>query len=76
MAAGADELSAVSAGARALLLGVPDEWRTPGLGPTRATLVERAGCPLLLVRRGRRPGGLAPTATSTRFAWTVSAGAG
>lgn len=76
VAAGADELTAASAEARALLLGIPDEWRSRGLGSTRAALVERAGCPLLLVRGGRRPGGLAPTATSTRFTWTVSAGAG
>lgn len=73
VAAGADELSAASVDSRALLLGVPDEWRSRGLGSTRATLVERAGCPLLLVRGGRRPGGLAPTATFTRFTWTVAA---
>jgi nucleotide-binding universal stress UspA family protein len=75
VAAGADELSAASGQARALLMGVPDEWRSRGLGSTRATVVERAGCPVLLVRGGRRPGGLAPAATFTRFTWTVSVGA-
>jgi DNA-binding SARP family transcriptional activator len=76
VAAGAEELSAASREARALILGLPDEWRNRGLGPTRATLVERAACPLLLVRGGLRPGGLAPAVSFTRFTWTVSAGAG
>ncbi len=30
--------------------------------------------PTLLVRKGLRPGGLAPAGSETRFTWTVQAG--
>jgi hypothetical protein len=42
------------------------------LDPTRRTLVERATVPVLLVRAGLRPGGLAPERTLTRFSWSLS----
>jgi DNA-binding SARP family transcriptional activator len=43
----------------------------PGdLGETRRTLIERTEVPLLLVRGGVRPSGLAPTRTLTRFSWS------
>jgi DNA-binding SARP family transcriptional activator len=44
------------------------------LGPTRAALVERSTIPLLFVRGGLRPGGLAPTRTLTRFSWSLDSG--
>jgi DNA-binding SARP family transcriptional activator len=74
IAAGPDELSTVAGEARVLLLGLPDDWSSRGLGSTRATIVERAACPLLLVRGGPKPGVLAPSDSLTRFAWTISAG--
>ena len=44
----------------------------PGeLDRTRQALVERSGVPLLLVRAGLRPGGLAPERTLTRFSWSL-----
>src|SRR5205823_3520714 len=44
----------------------------PGaLDATRRALVERTTTPLLLVRRGLRPGGLAPDRTLTRFSWSL-----
>jgi DNA-binding SARP family transcriptional activator len=42
------------------------------LDRTRRTLVERATAPVLLVRGGLRPGGLAPDRTLTRFSWSLS----
>jgi DNA-binding SARP family transcriptional activator len=41
------------------------------LGRTRETLIERTEVPLLLVRGGTRPSGLAPTRTLTRFSWSL-----
>jgi DNA-binding SARP family transcriptional activator len=44
------------------------------LGPTRQALVERTRVPLLFVRGGLRPSGLAPTRTLTRFSWSLAGG--
>ena len=41
------------------------------LDRTRAELVERTTTPLLLVRGGLRPSGLAPEQTLTRFSWSL-----
>jgi DNA-binding SARP family transcriptional activator len=70
---GPGDLVAAARDARALVLGLPDEWRSAGLGPTRATLAGEAPCPVLLVRGGPKPGGLAPAGTHTRFTWTIAA---
>jgi hypothetical protein len=43
-----------------------------GLDPTRRALVERSAIPLLFVRGGLRPGGLAPDRTLTRFSWSLA----
>jgi DNA-binding SARP family transcriptional activator len=40
------------------------------LGATRQALIERTEVPLLLVRGGVRPSGLAPARTLTRFSWS------
>ena len=45
-----------------------------GLDRTRADLAGRTEAPLLLVRGGLRPGGLAPEQTLTRFSWSLSDG--
>ena len=42
-----------------------------GLGATREALIERSRIPLLFVRGGLRPSGLAPTRTLTRFSWSL-----
>ena len=57
--------------ARLVLAGLPARWRTDGLGPTRSALAASATAPVLLVRRGLRPGGLAPRESLTRFTWTL-----
>jgi DNA-binding SARP family transcriptional activator len=43
-----------------------------GLDATRRTLGERSQIPVLFVRAGLRPGGLAPERTLTRFSWSLS----
>jgi DNA-binding SARP family transcriptional activator len=44
------------------------------LDRTRVELAERTTVPLLLVRGGLRPSGLAPDQTLTRFSWSLSDG--
>lgn len=73
VAPGADSLASASEDAALLVLGLSERWPNEGLGPVRASLVERAAAPVLLVRRGLRPGGLAPRGTLTRFTWSLSA---
>jgi DNA-binding SARP family transcriptional activator len=41
------------------------------LDATRHTLIERTAVPLLLVRPGLRPSGLAPDRTLTQFSWSL-----
>jgi len=59
-----------AAGARLLVLGLSDRWRVEGIGPVRTAIATAADAPVLFVRRGLRPGGLAPPHTFTRFTWT------
>jgi hypothetical protein len=42
------------------------------LDATRRAVIERSQIPVLLVRAGLRPGGLAPERTLTRFSWSLS----
>ena len=57
--------------ARLLVVGLSTRWHDEGLGPARLRLARDAVPPTLLVRRGLRPGGVAPPATLTRFTWSV-----
>ena len=59
-----------------LVLGLPDRWRQEGIGSLRATLAREALAPVLLVRRGTRPGGLAPRETATIFSWSLQSASG
>ena len=54
-----------------LVVGLSTRWHREGLGPARLRLAKEATAPTLLVRRGLRPGGLAPPATLTRFTWSI-----
>jgi hypothetical protein len=73
-AAGRSGLRAAAEDAGLLVVGLSDRWRQDGLGRTRAELVEDPPAPTVLVRRGPRPGGLAPREAPTRFGWSVTAG--
>jgi DNA-binding SARP family transcriptional activator len=57
-----------------VVVGLPNRWKQSGLGRVRAVLAESAQPPVLLVRSGLRPGGLAPRESLTRFTWTLGAG--
>jgi DNA-binding SARP family transcriptional activator len=69
--AGPEGLLEAAADARLLVIGLSERWRTEGIGPDRAAVAAAANCPTLFVRRGLRPGGIAPTGTLTRFTWTL-----
>lgn len=57
-----------------VVVGLTERWRREGLGRARTALATSAGVTTLLVRRGLRPGGLAPRSGDTRFTWTIAAG--
>jgi DNA-binding SARP family transcriptional activator len=56
--------------AAVVVMGVPERARL-GLGRVREAVAAEARPPALLVRRGLRPGGLAPRRSMTRFSWTL-----
>ena len=56
-----------------LVVGLSSRWHDEGLGPARLRLAREAATPTLLVRRGLRPGGLAPPASLTHFTWSIRA---
>ena len=56
-----------------LVIGLSDRWRQEGLGATRLAVAQTAPVPILIVRRGLRPGGLAPRESLTRFTWSLAA---
>jgi hypothetical protein len=70
-APGAEGILAATAGAGLVVAGLSDRWSHDGLGAARIELARRAECPVLLVRRGVRPGGLAPRRALTRFTWSA-----
>ena len=65
--------SQATSGAGLLVIGLSDRWREEGLGELRAAIAKAAPAPILFVRRGTRPGALAPrTADVTRFSWSYA----
>ena len=65
------DVLAATADAALVVVGVPERWTRHGLGRVRSALAASAVSPALLVRRGLRPGGLAPRESLTRFTWTL-----
>jgi Kef-type K+ transport system membrane component KefB len=72
---GRDGILAATAGAGLLIIGLSERWRKEGLGETRRAIARSAPAPIVFVRRGERPGALAPSTELTRFGWS-SAGLG
>jgi DNA-binding SARP family transcriptional activator len=70
---GEDGVLAAATDAQILVLGLSDRWRTEGVGRARLAVAAGVDAPVLFVRRGLRPGGMAPPETMTRFTWTLSA---
>ena len=68
---GAASLIAAAAGCGGLVIGLSDRWRAEGLGALRGALAESSGS-VLAVRRGVRPGLLAPPSSRTRFSWSIA----
>jgi DNA-binding SARP family transcriptional activator len=71
LAPAASDVLAAANEAGAVVVGLPERWRQGGLGRVRSALAADALPPALLVRRGLRPGGLAPRESLTRFTWTL-----
>ena len=67
------EVLAEAKGAGLLVVGLSERWREEGLGALRAEIVKNAPVPTVLVRRGVRPGVLAPKADVTRLRWSMIA---
>jgi hypothetical protein len=55
-----------------LVIGLSERWRKEGLGDTRRAIAKAAPAPIVFVRRGERPGALAPPSDATRFAWSTA----
>ena len=55
-----------------LVIGLSSRWRDEGIGAVRAGIASRSQAPVLFVRRGVRPGGLAPAEELTRFTWSLA----
>jgi hypothetical protein len=66
---GASELAGL------LVVGLSSRWREEGIGETRLAVLTSARPTTVLVRRGVRPGGLAPAEAQTRFTWSLAGAA-
>jgi DNA-binding SARP family transcriptional activator len=71
-ASGPAGVAEAASGAAALIVGLSERWREEGLGRTREELARQPPTSTLFVRRGARPGGLAPAETRTRFSWSMA----
>ena len=67
---GGEGILQAAEGAGLLVIGLSERWRKEGLGPTRAEIARNAPAPAMFVRRGTRPGALAPREDVTRFTWS------
>jgi DNA-binding SARP family transcriptional activator len=67
---GADGLLAAASDASHLVVGLSERWAREGLGAARVAIAARSRSPVLFVRRGLRPGGLAPPEALTRYTWS------
>jgi DNA-binding SARP family transcriptional activator len=68
---GEDGVIQAAVDARLLIVGLSSRWRVEGIGSARLALASGVRLPTLFVRRGLRPGGIAPNETLTRFTWTL-----
>ena len=66
-----EDVLAAADDAAVVVIGLPERWSRDGLGRIRSAVAAKARAPTLLVRRGLRPGGLAPGKDLTRFTWTL-----
>jgi DNA-binding SARP family transcriptional activator len=69
---GREGILEASKGAALLVVGLSERWAQEGLGMLRWALAKTAPVPVLFVRRGLRPSGLAPGESVTRYTWSVT----
>jgi DNA-binding SARP family transcriptional activator len=69
---GASSILEAAAEAALVVAGLSERWRQEGLGETRTALARDVQRPTLFVKRGLRPGGVAPQASLTRFTWSIA----
>jgi len=69
--AGVEGVLEAALDARVVVVGLSDRWRSEGIGRARLAVAREADAPVLFVRRGFRPSGIAPPETLTRFTWTL-----
>ena len=69
---GRESVSALAEDAGLLVVGLSERWRAEGLGRIRSELAASPPAPTVFVRRGIRPGGLAPVESRTRFTWSLT----
>ena len=74
-APGREGIVEAASSAGLLVIGLSDRWKQEGLGPVRSEIAKAAPAATIFVRRGLRPGALAPRGNETRFTWS-SPGAG
>ncbi len=71
---GESGLVEAAAGAGLLVVGLSESWQQEGLGGVRAAAARIVDAPMLLVRRGPRPGGLTAPENLTRYTWSLAGG--
>jgi DNA-binding SARP family transcriptional activator len=71
MAPGGESLLEAAHESALVVVGLPDRWRNEGMGEARHALATHARTAVVIVRRGLRPGGLAPRESLTRYTWSV-----
>jgi hypothetical protein len=69
---GRSGIVAAASRAQLLVVGLSERWAKEGLGETRRAIARSAPAPIVFVRRGERPGALAPPTDATRFAWSTA----
>jgi DNA-binding SARP family transcriptional activator len=73
IAPGGESLLSAAEDSALVVLGLPDRWRTDGMGEARLALATHAQAQVVIVRHGLRPGGLAPRESLTRYTWSIGA---
>jgi DNA-binding SARP family transcriptional activator len=65
-------LAAAAGSAGHVVLGLSDRWRDEGVGLFRMTVAASVPGVPIAIRRGLRPGGLAPQDALSRFTWSIA----
>ncbi len=71
VAPGTAGIIAAAERAALVVVGLSERFAHEGLGAARILIARSATAPVVLVRRGLRPGGLAPPRALTRFTWSA-----